>query len=527
MKPAGSLSVCRKTLDSTATFTVYDDVEMLDSVTSDARRRDGGHAWMSPDSSEEPLSGGRSQDSLPTLFLPCGVPTSREIWAGQRDATSVVPINATSFRARAKTAKFDLSSSAASGGPHQRVWQPRVRKGSVTSTMTYRVSEKDIPPGFRGSVYKIVKHPLFEICAMLVVVVNIVVVGAQTDSMARSVRTLVPDGFVIAETFCCVFFLLEVGIRILGDWRDFFRGPGRVLNSLDLGLAVLQSVEVMMTTILTGSVGDRAFNFAIMRALRLVRLIRLARIVRVFRLFADLRSTVLAIILCFRSLAGALVILFFVIYIFAIFFTEIALNDRIDLDEDDARRAMLDVQFGSMQLSMETLFVSITGGVDWYDIAASLNAFGRVVYYVYVIFSTLGMFNVITSVFVESTKTRVEHDRMSCLYACAEKIFKSCRDQTDNNKSTMSLEALRHTLRTNTEVAHLIESLRLTKDDVENIFNLLDRDGLNAVNVDLFVATLKYVGEPARRLEQTMMVTMLSETIHEKVLALQSASRVA
>eukprot|EP00928_Gymnodinium_smaydae_P049868 TRINITY_DN3349_c0_g2_i3.p1 TRINITY_DN3349_c0_g2~~TRINITY_DN3349_c0_g2_i3.p1 ORF type:complete len:284 (+),score=26.96 TRINITY_DN3349_c0_g2_i3:264-1115(+) len=257
--------------------------------------------------------------------------------------------------------------------------------------------------------------------------------------------------------------------------------------------------------------GDRAFNFAIMRVLRLVRLIRLARVVRILRLFAELRSTVIAIVLCFRPLAGALVILVVVIYIFAILFTEIALNERVALHMEDSRRALLKSQFGSMQASMETLLVAITGGVDWFELATSLTRFGRVVFHIFVVFSTLGMFNVITSVFVESTKKRVEQDRLSCLYACADKIFKSCDDENEDGIPTLSLKKLQNILRTNTEVAQLISTLRLSKSDVENVFNLLISEK-DSVDVDSFINTLRVIGEPARRLEQTMVVSMLVES---------------
>merc|ERR1719189_439669 len=93
-------------------------------------------------------------------------------------------------------------------------------------------------------------------------------------------------------------------------------GRGSVLNRLDVVLAVLQVVEMFITAIMSGNLHDRTFNFAVVRGLRIARLVRLLRSVRIMHALSEIRSVVLSMIISFRPLLGALLILAFIMFIF-------------------------------------------------------------------------------------------------------------------------------------------------------------------------------------------------------------------
>merc|ERR1719296_380451 len=113
------------------------------------------------------------------------------------------------------------------------------------------------------------------------------------------------------------------------------------------------------------------------RVLRLARFVRLLRLVRAIRAFHSLRVVVLGIIDSMTSLCWCFVVVGFIIYTFAVFFLHAA-TEHIEFAQakspDNTDTSTLRDMFGGMQQSMMTLFMSISGGLDWGDVLGPLEA---------------------------------------------------------------------------------------------------------------------------------------------------------
>merc|ERR1712007_371253 len=90
---------------------------------------------------------------------------------------------------------------------------------------------------------------------------------------------------------------------------------------------------------------------------------------------------------------------------------------------DEAR---IDRYFGSVIDTMITLFLSITGGLDWGEAVEPLR--GSVMYGVwilYIVMSQFAVLNVVTSVFVESVLASAKSDKKLLMEANARQLFQS------------------------------------------------------------------------------------------------------
>eukprot|EP00930_Biecheleria_cincta_P031361 TRINITY_DN21778_c0_g1_i2.p1 TRINITY_DN21778_c0_g1~~TRINITY_DN21778_c0_g1_i2.p1 ORF type:complete len:214 (-),score=42.79 TRINITY_DN21778_c0_g1_i2:43-684(-) len=83
-------------------------------------------------------------------------------------------------------------------------------------------------------------------------------------------------------------------------------------------------------------------------------------------------------------------------------------------NNDPAHKADVMSHFGSFGRTLLTLFMMITGGIDWWDASQKLSYFQGYTDYIfamYIMFQYLVVMNVITGIFVENAKSIRENDR--------------------------------------------------------------------------------------------------------------------
>merc|ERR1719387_3291019 len=105
-----------------------------------------------------------------------------------------------------------------------------------------------------------------------------------------------------------------------------------------------------------------------LRVMRLARLVRIMRLTRVIHFVRALRQLILTIICTLRSLVWSLVLLFIIIYVFSIFFTEAVMYHRKEctlrqhaVDECAEEFLWLLIScFGSLLNTMYFLLLAIT-----------------------------------------------------------------------------------------------------------------------------------------------------------------------
>eukprot|EP00928_Gymnodinium_smaydae_P089560 TRINITY_DN7350_c0_g3_i1.p2 TRINITY_DN7350_c0_g3~~TRINITY_DN7350_c0_g3_i1.p2 ORF type:complete len:275 (+),score=51.87 TRINITY_DN7350_c0_g3_i1:1030-1854(+) len=157
-----------------------------------------------------------------------------------------------------------------------------------------------------------------------------------------------------------------------------------------------------------------------MRVIRFFRLIRVMRVMRVMRFFQDLRVMVASIMMSIKSLMWALLLLFMIAFMFATFILEFVAGELAaeERDSESERITTLKSFFGSLILTIYSLFMSITGGVDWGEPSQALleiSPWLAVLFSLYVAFATLCVMNIIIGIFVENSSMLALKDEQTLL----------------------------------------------------------------------------------------------------------------
>merc|ERR1719162_1824472 len=110
-------------------------------------------------------------------------------------------------------------------------------------------------------------------------------------------------------------------------------------------------------------------NFSFMRILRILRLVRIMRMIRILRLITELRTIVASIMGSMRSLFWTVCLIFMLVYVFAVYLTQLVLDYRVSRQAEDQGEhphdAVLTYCFGNLGRSILSFYQGITGGMDW------------------------------------------------------------------------------------------------------------------------------------------------------------------
>jgi hypothetical protein len=190
-----------------------------------------------------------------------------------------------------------------------------------------------------------------------------------------------------------IAFTLEIVVRLLAELGHFFYGPHLYWNMFDL---------IML-----------GFNLAsfipwLPVQVRKMRVLRLLRMMRIFEFFPELRGMLYAIFACMSSLLWAFFLLFSFTLMIGLYFLEVTLN-QMRLDHHQIKTSDLHILANSWNGVFDTvmaLVASVTGGEDWQRLAlpffhlGTMGAFHGLVYTFFILFTTLGLLNVLVGVFV-------------------------------------------------------------------------------------------------------------------------------
>eukprot|EP00927_Polykrikos_kofoidii_P084816 TRINITY_DN9045_c0_g1_i1.p1 TRINITY_DN9045_c0_g1~~TRINITY_DN9045_c0_g1_i1.p1 ORF type:complete len:927 (+),score=147.34 TRINITY_DN9045_c0_g1_i1:86-2866(+) len=308
------------------------------------------------------------------------------------------------------------------------------------------------------------------------------VVNATTNSTNREEHDDT-DQYTQLDLPFIVFFWGEIIMRALAAEFEFFVGPNKVWNMVDLFTIIAQTLLFVLHR-------ENSTNRAIFSIFAFLR------IVRVLRSFKELQRLLLIMMHSIKPLFWACIFLFLTIFIFGIFF-QLMVNGYIQVSPPaDPVVDHLRPLFHSFPQTLVTLFAAVTGGDDWrtiHKVALELGVFPYVIFLIYIWFLTFGVLNLITGIFVtgaiEETSrdrdlaTRAEVEKETGLTASLKALFEELDENgsgvitLDEFKSYFGKEDLRAFFQS--------FGLDVTKPDV--IFNLFDVDNNGSVEIDEFV----------------------------------------
>eukprot|EP00913_Durusdinium_trenchii_P002478 g2290.t1 len=334
-------------------------------------------------------------------------------------------------------------------------------------------------------------------------------------------------------------------------WRGKLRRVVNIFDFVIVSISVAETlVDYMAATI---SAADGSNSFRVMRALRLARTLRGVRIIRVFRYFSALRGLILSIFSTLGSLLWTLLLLLIVFYVFSCIFTQLVTDycrfETIEKESDPNAvpvcPPLLQEYWSSILNSMMTLFFSITGGVNWYDVYVPLRDVSQLAIGLMNLYIVIGFFtilNVVTGVFVNTAIESASADKdiatlkqMHKRVAQMESLRQIFYEIDESNANQVSIDELEEALseaelnfgsaRTRlcalqmgwqaicrrqpglkeNKLGTFMESLGISTDDVWSLFVLIDADDNGIVDLEEFVNGCMQLHGPAKSLQVAKM----------------------
>lgn len=258
---------------------------------------------------------------------------------------------------------------------------------------------------------RVVAHPAFEMAVMCLIVVDAAVAGFFSHLDIEDLEHDRHDADVkvyIVVNLMSLFFIVELIFRMFAFRAEFFFGRSWRANYFDM-LMVILALPSMVDEDLGWTI--------ILRTLRLCRLMRLTLIIRTLNLFASLRLMVTSIFNTLSLVAWAFFFTLGVIYIFSLFFMSVIRAHLANSGAEElaaARATTLFDLYDGIDKSMLTLYYVITGGMEWKDAVAPLEAISRTLTYIFglYMFCTLyGILSILVGIFCERAQSFSNLDR--------------------------------------------------------------------------------------------------------------------
>jgi len=372
------------------------------------------------------------------------------------------------------------------------------RKLSLSvDTSRWRPTIKGKVSIWQMSAHDLLSSTKFDNFIGLLIMLNALTIGIQTDYAAEHVTDIFPEVFQIVERIFLGFFSCELALRLYVHKVRFFCGQWRSLlwNYFDFFIIIAQIIEETLKLIADKtnmSNNVNADQIRILRIMRILRIVRILRVIRVLHLISELRTIVSSIIGSFKSLAWTVVLLLLMIYIVSVYFTQAITEHRVELrranQTANANVQSLEYYFNSLPRTILSLWQAMSGGTDWDTLAWPLTQEVGIVtgmmFAAYIAFALLALMNVVTGVFVQTALQSAKDEEDAFLVDQVLKLFKQ-RDGED--VSMISLQQIQERL-SDPSVAAEWRSINVTPTEAEYLFSLLDIEEAGEVSFQEFLS---------------------------------------
>lgn len=308
-----------------------------------------------------------------------------------------------------------------------------------------------------------------------------------------------------------------------------FCGPSWKSNCFDCSLITIDFTETCITIIFpdaAASMGD-APSASLFRVVRLIKLTRLIRLLR-SDVFKDLMSMVQGMLGGVQTLVWAMVLFFLIVYVIALLFREMLGRKT---PEDNIDKQEIYFLFNSVPRSMYTTFrcafgdCSTVGGMPLFEQVHLADGYGAIfsMFYCFFVFAmTVGLFNVISAIFVESTMAAAmsltqakQQERLqdakrwgTNMNMLIQRIMDVSPDYTIPGKMSESLSMI-HKCTVNrqtidevvkdSDAINALNNLDINPEDHKYLSDILDPDNTGQIPIPDFVDGIRRLrGEPRR-----------------------------
>jgi len=230
-----------------------------------------------------------------------------------------------------------------------------------------------------------------------IICLNALFIGVSMDYGQSTI------GWFLADSVFTVIFIIEISAKIrINGFGGHFCGRARYSNCFDAFLVFIDLLQLSLMVIAPDAAKNTG-DLPSASLFRVVRLIKLTRLLRLLRneVFKDLLSMIQGLMGGLTTLAWSMVLFLLMVYILALLFRELlGRKEKENVFEF----------FDSVPRSMFTTFrcsfgdCSTAGGVPIFEYVHKEYGWPVTLFYcLFVFIVTIGLFNVISAIFVEST----------------------------------------------------------------------------------------------------------------------------
>jgi len=370
----------------------------------------------------------------------------------------------------------------------------QVRLVRILSVMEWYMDLEE--PLREGMFAQVILSQRFEVLCTFVITLNamFVAVGANWDIQNLGQEPTVT--MQVVELLFAIFFMFELIAKLFVHRWYFFANENMRWNVMDSFIVVMAIYDQILIWSKASSSGS---NFTFMRSLRLMRMAKLLRVARVMRMFEDLRMMFSSLVGSLTSLFWCFVMLGFMLYMFALIFTQGFTNFLLEnlgrVDSTDHEFIL--ENFGGVQQSMMSLYKATTGGEDWrvyYGMVERTGTLYNLIFIFYIGFFQFALFNILTGLFVENAlkHAKPNHDtlvfdqrRQQIAEGHAMQAF--CHEIDADGTGTISLNEFVKALE-NEKVKTYLQLQGLDVKDAEMFFRmLLSASDSDEIDISAFV----------------------------------------
>jgi len=318
--------------------------------------------------------------------------------------------------------------------------------------------------------------------------------GGQVSSSSRA------DWLKVSDIILNTFFILELVLRVAAHQGQFCAGQDWKWNLFDALMVCASLLELGLLV---------SFDLSYIRILRVLRIARSLRMIHLLKFagLRDLRLMLMAIIASAVPLFWAGLIVMTLMFFFGVIFLNGVAEYTADATVEDPNVHLIKVFFPDLAMTLLTLFMSITGGISWWDVQQvflNISLTYACVFVFFVLVTVLAALNIITGIFVNDA---VEMSRLDA-------ELKVQHEMDQNREYLQHLHELFHQIDTKShgaitlddfteqmereEVRMLFAMLGLDVSDAVSFFELLDVDGSIDLEIDEFVmGCMRFRGNPS------------------------------
>lgn len=325
----------------------------------------------------------------------------------------------------------------------------------------------------------------FETMSIMIILMNGMFIGIQADYAVKNPIIGSTSEMDIVELVFFIWFWSELIAKFLVGPNLFFVGPDKWWNYFDGLLMVSGTIQNL--------VGAGGVGASVLRVLRAGRVIKLAPFIKTNPFFKELRLMLYGTFACFRGLLWASLMLTGIMYLFGMVFMGAATSYMQDALPGDRTSKGLLSWYGSLPLTLRTLFRVISGGADWYDASYHLWTVGMpygMLFLVYIYFVVFGVLNVLVGVFCESAMATASMDAEILAKEAEEekaRLFEQATvvlNSVDKDGSgTVTWEEFEMNLE-NPAVLVFLEAMQILPAEMQDIFVMIDDDSSGYVNIN-------------------------------------------